>query len=56
MLYTFFGDSVDYEECKTIAKKFKKEGTLCLLILILVLLPAVIVAFDRYIIKKNKKI
>ncbi|MGM9876934.1 MAG: TerB family tellurite resistance protein [Bacilli bacterium] len=26
MLYTFFGDSVDYEECKKIARKFKKEG------------------------------
>ncbi len=26
MLYTFFGDSVDYEDCKEIAKEFKQEG------------------------------
>ena len=26
MLYTFFGDSVDYEDCKKIAKEFKQEG------------------------------
>lgn len=26
MLYTFFGNSVDYEDCKKIAKEFKQEG------------------------------
>ena len=26
MLYTFFGDRIDFEECKDIAKEFRKEG------------------------------
>lgn len=25
-LHTFFGDSINYEDCKKIAKEFKKEG------------------------------
>ncbi len=26
MLYTFFGDSIDYEDCKKVVKEFKQEG------------------------------
>ena len=26
LLYPFFGDSIDYEDCKKVAKEFKQEG------------------------------
>lgn len=26
MLYTFFGDHIDYDDCKKIAREFRKEG------------------------------
>lgn len=43
-----FASAIAAKICKTIS-----EGTLCSSILILVLLPAVIAAFDKFIIKKN---
>lgn len=45
-----FASAVAAKICKTIS-----QGTLCSAILILVLLPAVIAAFDKLVIKRNKQ-
>ncbi len=45
-----FASAVAAKICKTIS-----QGTFCSAILILVLLPAVIAAFDKFVIKRNKE-